>query len=201
MPGFSLRIAVALTLSAISILVDAVAVTRMVERSVTNADGKTSTVLVNRELTRTLDKVPRQDEYGPTSDFFPSDQFVALCTPQTDIGSTVIDSPYTEDCSYILSYYRNEAHWGFWNLNGLVPGVDYAFIKHNTCALYGRVGEGHSSLQISNADVEIFVNTTINKYSTGFDDGKFDRVQGDGTIDCFESNGAVDVVATLSLRR
>ncbi|ETS78562.1 hypothetical protein PFICI_10624 [Pestalotiopsis fici W106-1] len=200
MLGFVIRLTVALASSVICTMADAAAVSHMVERRVTNADGKTATILVNRELTHTSNKVLRTD-YGPSSTFFPSDQFVSLCTPTSDIGSTVIDSPYTEDCSYILSYYRSEDHWGWWNLDGLVPGVDYAFIKHNTCSLYGRVPDGHTSLQISNADAEVFVNTTIKKYSTKFDDGKFDRVQGDGTIDCWESNGAVEVVATLSLRR
>jgi hypothetical protein len=54
--------------------------------------------------------------------------------------------------------------------------------------------------RISTADVVNFVNTTINKYKQGFNDGKFDRVEGSGRLDCYESDGTTEVVAKLSLK-
>ncbi|KAI4602292.1 hypothetical protein KJ359_009532 [Pestalotiopsis sp. 9143b] len=203
MAGFPLRTAFALASGLIGTMVDAAAVGNMVERSVTSSNGKLSTVLVNRGLTQTNYKVRREsyETNSTTSTFFKDDKLVALCTPQTDKDGTVIDSSYAEDCSYILSYYRSEDQWGWWNIDDLVPGVDFKLIQHNTCSLYTRVPEGHFSLQISNADLEAFVNTTMHKYSRGFNDGRAERVQGDGTLQCFETDGETELVATLSMRR
>lgn len=149
MAGFSLRTAFALASVLIGTMVEAAAVGNMVERSITNSDGKTSTVLVNRGLTHTSDKIRRQlyVTNSTTSTFFKDDKFVALCTPQTDEDKTVIDGSYAEDCSYILSYYRDEDQWGWWNINNLAPGVDFKLIQHGTCSLYARVPEDHYSLQ------------------------------------------------------
>lgn len=118
----------------------------MVERDTINSEGISTSFLVNRAF---LSVELRSAQY-PTDDnqedFFPTNTYESLCTYEDDEGFTSGTSPFIEDCAYILSYIRYQLR-GFWNFSRLIPGQDYALVEHNTCTLYYRAEDGHTSIQ------------------------------------------------------
>ncbi|KAK9773870.1 putative Acyltransferase 3 domain-containing protein [Seiridium cardinale] len=170
----------------------------MIERQITNNNGTTSTILVNRDVYKISTEATR--EASPLQEFFKTDTYEAYCAYNDDSDHTNDASPYVEDCTYILNYFRYQFR-GFWDLSRLVAGEDYAIVTHNTCSLYYRVESGHDSAQLASADFGGFVNSTINKYKQSFGNNSFSRVEATGNLRCYESDdGVTNVVTTLSLR-